>query len=381
MLLAFGTTQKPQPAVLPSRTVHVFGSTVPVDRFILAGIVVAGGDRAGGGSTAGPGSAWPRAPRPRTRRRRCSAGLSANALSMVEHAARERRWRRDRRAGRVDHPARPDHRCRSRSCPRSPPRCSRGSRRSASRARPASASGSSTRCSTTVSNQSLVPDRSGGVPLPGVKELHRVPDHRRGDVPARGERCPGAASSSSSGCPCVPRPRPAGAAGGRLAAVVCAVALVVLPFDFRQALINTLIGGVMALSLVVITGFVGQISVVQLALAGRLRLHGLAPGGRRRHRLPARRRWRGAAAAVLLGVLTAVSALRVRGVSLAVVTLGCRGGDRELRLRQHAPGAAATPARRCPSRTCSASTSVRAPRSAASTASCRARCSAGSRWS
>ena len=50
--------------------------------------------------------------------------------------------------------------------------------------------------------------------------------------------------------------------------IVCAVALVVLPFDFRQALINSLIGTVMALSLVVITGFVGQISVVQLGLAG-----------------------------------------------------------------------------------------------------------------
>src|SRR4051812_17339267 len=29
MLLAFGTTQKPQPAILPSNTVKVFGSTVP----------------------------------------------------------------------------------------------------------------------------------------------------------------------------------------------------------------------------------------------------------------------------------------------------------------------------------------------------------------
>ena len=41
-----------------------------------------------------------------------------------------------------------------------------------------------------------------------------------------------------------------------------------LPFDFRQALINSLIGTIMALSLVVVTGFVGQISVVQLCLAG-----------------------------------------------------------------------------------------------------------------
>src|SRR5919198_3166080 len=41
MLLAFGTTQKPQPAVLPSDAVEVFGVRVPVDRFILAGIVIA----------------------------------------------------------------------------------------------------------------------------------------------------------------------------------------------------------------------------------------------------------------------------------------------------------------------------------------------------
>ena len=41
MLLAFGTTQKPQPSILPSDTVTVFDVNVPVDRFILAGI----GDR------------------------------------------------------------------------------------------------------------------------------------------------------------------------------------------------------------------------------------------------------------------------------------------------------------------------------------------------
>src|SRR5918996_628468 len=41
MLLAFGTSQKPQPSIFPSDTVEVFGSVVPVDRFILAGIVIA----------------------------------------------------------------------------------------------------------------------------------------------------------------------------------------------------------------------------------------------------------------------------------------------------------------------------------------------------
>src|ERR687891_2366000 len=41
MLLAFGTSQKPQPSVFPSDTVSVLGTTVPVDRFMLAGIVIA----------------------------------------------------------------------------------------------------------------------------------------------------------------------------------------------------------------------------------------------------------------------------------------------------------------------------------------------------
>ena len=65
----------------------------------------------------------------------------------------------------------------------------------------------------------------------------------------------------------VPRPerllRPAVLAG-----LACGVCLIVFPFDFRQALLNSMIAAVLTLSLVVITGFVGQISVVQLALSG-----------------------------------------------------------------------------------------------------------------
>jgi branched-chain amino acid transport system permease protein len=94
----------------------------------------------------------------------------------------------------------------------------------------------------------------------------------------------------------------------------------VLPWDFRQALIVSLLGALICLSLVVITGFVGQISVVQLALAGVAGFtvshmavdHGIEfPLGA----------LLGIAAATLLGLVIAVSALRVRGVSLAVVTL------------------------------------------------------------
>jgi len=105
-----------------------------------------------------------------------------------------------------------------------------------------------------------------------------------------------------------------------VAAVVAVVALIALPYDFRQALITSLLATIMCLSLVVITGLVGQISVVQLALAGvsGFTLSHLAVD----HGV-------GFPVAMLIsslgatacGLVVAVSALRVRGVSLAVVTL------------------------------------------------------------
>ena len=105
-----------------------------------------------------------------------------------------------------------------------------------------------------------------------------------------------------------------------IAGAVAVVALIVLPYDFRQALITSLLATIMCLSLVVITGYVGQISIVQLALAGvsgfivsHLAVdHGVG--------FP----WAmliGAIGATAMGLLIAASALRVRGVSLAVVTL------------------------------------------------------------
>lgn len=105
-----------------------------------------------------------------------------------------------------------------------------------------------------------------------------------------------------------------------LGAAAAAVALIVLPYDFRQALITSLLAMIMCLSLVVITGFVGQISIVQLALAGVAGFtlshlavdHGVG--------FPAAMLIASAGATVC-GVVIAVSALRVRGVSLAVVTL------------------------------------------------------------
>jgi branched-chain amino acid transport system permease protein len=98
------------------------------------------------------------------------------------------------------------------------------------------------------------------------------------------------------------------------------VLLIVLPFDYRQALMLSVIGMVICLSMVVIVGYVGQVSLAQVALAGvsgfvvsrMVREWGVGfPWGP----------LAGSLVATLLGLVIGVSALRVRGVSLAVVTL------------------------------------------------------------
>jgi len=138
----------------------------------------------------------------------------------------------------------------------------------------------------------------------------------------RGAKLPGRGEIVEKRLPLVPRAerllRPA-----LIAAVAGAVALIVFPYDFRQSLINSMIGALICLSLVVIVGFVGQMSIVQLALAGAagFTMSHLATnvGG-----IPAKfpvALLTGAAVATLLGMLTAVAALRVRGVALVVVTM------------------------------------------------------------
>ncbi len=160
--------------------------------------------------------------------------------------------------------------------------------------------------------------QSGGVALPGVTDLLAFLI-----IVAvlfwRGARIPGRGELIERRLPEVPRPQhlPRTAV---ICTAVAAVALVVLPFGFREALINTLIGTMMALSLVVITGFVGQISVMQLSLAGAAGFtvsHMAANFG---ITFPVAA-LAGIAVALAIGVITAVSAVRVRGISLAVVTL------------------------------------------------------------
>jgi branched-chain amino acid transport system permease protein len=135
----------------------------------------------------------------------------------------------------------------------------------------------------------------------------------------RGASLPGRGELIEKRLPFVPRSEHL-ARNAVIGTIVCAAALVFLPWDFRQALIVSLLASLICLSFVIITGFVGQISVVQLALAGVAGFtvsHMAVDFGIEFPLAPLI----AVAVATVLGLLVAVSALRVRGVSLAVVTL------------------------------------------------------------
>jgi branched-chain amino acid transport system permease protein len=316
MLLAFGTTQKPQPSILPSDTVTVFDVNVPVDRFILAGTVI---------GIAVALFVLYRFTRFGLATRAASenelsallAGLSANELSMVNTLLASVV------AGTVGVLAASVTQLDATSLPLQvvPALAAALLARLTSFAIACGAGlgiGIVNSLIDYVSTKSWFPT-DHGVPLPGVKELVAFLIIITAMF-LRGAALPGRGELIEQRLPEVPKPQWL-ATPAIAMTVVCAVALVVLPFDFRQALINSLIGTVMALSLVVITGFVGQISVVQLSLAGVAGFtvsHLAVDAGIGFPLAPVL----GAGAAVLLGLLTAVSALRVRGVSLAVVTLG-----------------------------------------------------------
>lgn len=135
----------------------------------------------------------------------------------------------------------------------------------------------------------------------------------------RGDRLPVRGHLAERRLP--PAPAPTLLARPALAAAVAgAAALIILPPDLRQALIFSFIGAIFCLSLVVITGLVGQVSLCQLSLAG---VAGLMVSRMAEHLglgfpfgpLVA------VVAATAVGLVIALSALRVRGVNLAIITL------------------------------------------------------------
>jgi branched-chain amino acid transport system permease protein len=168
-----------------------------------------------------------------------------------------------------------------------------------------------------LSTQSWFP-KVGGLPIPGVGDvlvfvIMAIALYVRGaSLPTRGELV-------ERRLPFVPKATRVGR-GALIGGTVCAVALIVLPYDFREALITGLIAAIICLSYVVMTGYVGQVSIVQLAVSGvtgfimsRLAEQAgiLFPFGA----------IIGVVAATLVGLVVAFSALRVRGVSLAIITL------------------------------------------------------------
>ena len=110
--------------------------------------------------------------------------------------------------------------------------------------------------------------------------------------------------------------------GALVVAVVVAVLLImVVPTTWQDAFVTTFAMGLVLLSVVVITGYAGQLSLAQFALAG----FGAWIAGR----LVDTQGWpfwaalvAGAVGTVPLGALFALPAVRARGINLAIVTLG-----------------------------------------------------------
>ncbi|HEY3881796.1 MAG TPA: ABC transporter permease [Trebonia sp.] len=94
-----------------------------------------------------------------------------------------------------------------------------------------------------------------------------------------------------------------------------------VPGEWADPMTASLIGAIVFLSFVVIVGYVGQISLVQMGFAGvgALTAAQVASVSGFPFPLPL---VVGAAAAVPLGLLIGIPALRVRGINLAVITLG-----------------------------------------------------------
>ena len=315
MILAFGVTPQPEPGILPTSVVHIFGAVVPIDRFILTGIVIV--------AAAGLGALykWTRfglATRAASENEAAAmlSGLSPNVISLVNTLLAALL------AGALGILAASITQLDPQTLPLQiiPALAAALIASFTSFGIAVAASfgiGIMDSLIQYASAQSWFP-QSGGVSLPGVTDLLAF-----GIIVVvlfwRGSRIPGRGEIVERRLPEAPRPQHL-VRTGLICALVGAVLLIVFPFDFREALINTLIGALMALSLVVVTGFVGQISVIQLALAGAagFTISHMAVNFGITFPVAA---LAGIAVAVVIGLITAISAVRVRGVSLSVVTL------------------------------------------------------------
>jgi branched-chain amino acid transport system permease protein len=315
VLLAFGITPQPAPGILPTNTVHILGAVVPVNRFILTCIVIVA---AAGLAATYKWTKFGLATRAAAENEAAAmlSGLSPNVISLVNTLLASLV------AGALGILA-------ASITSLDPETLPLLIIPALAAALIAQFTSFGVACAAAIgigildslveyaSAQSWFP-QSGGVALPGVTDLLAF-----AIIVAvlfwRGSRIPGRGELVERRLPEAPRPAHLWRTA-LICAVVGAVLLVIFPYDFREALINTLIGAVLALSLVVITGFVGQISIIQLALAGAagFTISHMAVNFGITFPVAA---LAGIAVAAVIGVVTAVSAVRVRGVSLSVVTL------------------------------------------------------------
>ncbi len=138
----------------------------------------------------------------------------------------------------------------------------------------------------------------------------------------RGDSLPTRGSLAVGRLPFSPTPSRAAVRmwGPALIAVTTLFGLFIATPPFRLALTNTLVGVMVCLSAVVITGFVGQISLSQMAFAGISGFLLSKLGAEHGVPFPIAPLL-GALVAMLVGVVVSLPALRVRGVNLAIATL------------------------------------------------------------
>lgn len=108
--------------------------------------------------------------------------------------------------------------------------------------------------------------------------------------------------------------------GYALLVVASLVITVFAPFQYRGAMTNSMIGVILALSFVVVTGYVGQISLMQMALAG-IGAFGVGSFGTQAGMPMLIAMPLALVCGVLFGLVAALPSLRTRGASLAVITL------------------------------------------------------------
>lgn len=162
--------------------------------------------------------------------------------------------------------------------------------------------------------------RAGTQPFPGVHLLiplvviGLVLFLRGSALPERGAVRPGRLPFSPTPPPWMLR-----YAGPALALFAAVAGMFWFTPAFRGALANSLIGVLICLSIVVVTGYVGQISLAQMSLAGVAAFTVSTLSAERGWPFP----WPilvGTAVAAVAGMIVAIPALRVRGVGLAIIT-------------------------------------------------------------